>query len=190
MGSLTQFQKSVIIGCILGDGYLRKIPGRKEAFLEINHSIKAKEYVDWKHSVLESICLSGPKERKIGEKRSAYRFFTRQHPEITELWKRFYKDGKKIIPSGMKLDPIILAVWYMDDGSKSKKGDVYLNCQQFDFQSQRRLLHLLRMLGIRARMNKDKKHYRIRVYKESIPHFLSLIKPYIIPSMQYKITGL
>ena len=48
VGSLTQLQKSLIAGSILGDGYMRIIPGRKNAFLEINHSYRAKEYVDWK----------------------------------------------------------------------------------------------------------------------------------------------
>jgi len=190
VGSLTQLQKSVIIGCVLGDGYLRKLPGRKDAFLEINHSFKAKEYVDWKYSILKNICLSPPKKRKLKEGREAYRFFTRQHPEITKIYERFYRSGKKVVPHGMEIDPVILAVWFMDDGSKTKKGDVYLNCQQFDFRSQRRLLHALRMIGIRARMNKDKKYYRIRIYKESIPKFLEIIKPYIIPSMRYKIAGL
>ena len=190
VGSLTRLQKSVIIGCILGDGYLRKIPGRKDAFLEVNHSIKAKEYVDWKYSVLRNICSSLPKRRRIDTKRVAYRFFTCQHPDITRLYERFYRNGKKIIPSEIKLNPIILAVWFMDDGSKTKKGDVYLNCQQFDFHSQRRLLHALRQMGIRARMNKDKKYYRIRIYKESIPRLIELVQPHIIPSMHYKIAGL
>jgi len=190
VGSLTQQQKSIIVGCILGDGYLRKLPGRKDAFLEINHSIKAKEYVDWKYSILKNICKSAPKARKIDEKRIAYRFFTKQHPEITEMYKQFYQSGKKVIPKNFRLDPLMLAVWFMDDGSKTKKGDVYLNCQQFDFQSQRRLLHALRLLKIRARMNKDKKYYRIRIYKESIPRLLELIRPYLVSSMRYKVAGL
>ena len=190
MGSLTQLQKSVIIGCVLGDGYLRKIPGRKDAFLEVNHSIKAKEYVDWKYSLLRNICASSPKKRKIDKIRTAYRFFTRQHPEITELYEKFYLKGKKTIPSGVELNSVILAVWFMDDGSKTKKGDVYLNTQQFDFRSQRRLLHALRLIGIKARMNKDKKYYRIRILRESIGRFVEIIKPCIIPSMRYKIAGL
>ena len=51
VGSLTQFQESVIIGTILGDGYLRIIPGRKNAFLEINHAFREKSYVDWKFKI-------------------------------------------------------------------------------------------------------------------------------------------
>ncbi len=38
VGSLTQLQKSIIIGTILGDGYLRIVKGKKNAILEINHS--------------------------------------------------------------------------------------------------------------------------------------------------------
>jgi len=190
VGSLRPEQKSLIIGCILGDGYLRRLEGRKFAFLEVNHSIKAKDYVDWKYEILKDICKNPPKERIVGEGRVAYRFFTKEHPEIDKLYELFYEKGKKKIPKNFSLDPLALAVWFMDDGSKTKKGDVYLNSQQFDWKSQRRLLHALRMMGIRARMNKDKKYWRIRIKRESIPKFLEIIKPYIHPSMSYKISGL
>ncbi len=187
VGSLNWQQKSVIIGCVLGDGYLRKLEGRKNAFLEVNHSAKAKEYVEWKYRILKEICKSPPKERSIDEKRKALRFYTREHPEITEIYERFYQNGKKVVPKGFELNPLILAVWFMDDGSKTKKGNVYLNTQKFDWKSQRRLLHALRMIGIRARMNKDKKYWRIRIYKESIPRLVELISPYVIKSMRYKL---
>ena len=188
VGSLTQLQKSVIIGSLLGDGYVRIIPGRKEAFLEVNHSIKAKEYVDWKYSVLKELCKSPPQTRKSGENRTAYRFFTRQHPEITDLLKKFYLNGKKIVPSDLELNPMILAVWFMDDGSKSRKFDVYLNTQQLSLSSQKILLNLLRKMGLRARLNKDKKYYRIRFFKESVSKLNQIIAPHIVPSMKYKLS--
>lgn len=187
VGSLTQLQKFVIIGSILGDGYLRIIEGRKDAFLEINHSFKAKDYVDWKYKMLENIVKSKPKSRKGKEGRIAYRFFTRQHPELTDLLEMFYKNGKKIIPTRIKINPIILAVWYMDDGSKCRNSDVYLNTQQFDIEDQKRMLKALRELGLKARLNKDKKYYRIRFLKSSLPRLKKLISKYIIPSMKYKI---
>jgi hypothetical protein len=120
VGNLTQRQKSLIIGCILGDGYLRQLPKRKNAFLEVNHSIKARAYVNWKYSVLKNICESQPEERKI-DKRRGYRFFTKQHPQITELYRKFYEKGRKKIPGGFQLTPLTLAVWFMDDGSRTKK---------------------------------------------------------------------
>lgn len=188
VGSLTQLQYSVIIGSILGDGYVRIIPGRTDALLEINHSIKAKDYVDWKYSVLKDICRSRPVARKIDDKRVAYRFCTRQRPELTELLKRFYRQGRKIIPHDLELNPVILATWFMDDGSKSRKFDVYLNTQQFSVKDQRYLLYLLRKLGLKAKLNKDKRYYRIRFLKESVPIMNQLIDRYVIPSMRYKLS--
>ena len=184
--ALTPEQKALIIGCVLGDGHLRKLEGRKHALLEINHSYKAKDYVDWKYKLLKNIVKSPPKQRRYGN-RIAYRFTTRQHPYLTKLHNQFYQGRKKVIPKGFTLTPLSLAVWFMDDGSCTQKGDVYLNSQQFDLQSQRRLLHALRQLGIRARLNKDKKYYRIRILKESLPRFWEVVAPYIHPSMEYKL---
>lgn len=186
VGSLTQLQRSLIIGSVLGDGYIRIMPGRKDAFLEVNHSLKAKDYVDWKYFVLKNICNSEPKERETNEGRHAYRFFTKQDKEITEIYNLFYRDGKKIIPKELEINPIVLAVWLMDDGSKSN-GGVYLNTQQFSMLDQKRLLHKLREIGLRARLNRDKKYYRIRFLKESIPKLIEIVQPHIIPSMRYKI---
>jgi hypothetical protein len=188
VGSLTQFQKSVIIGSILGDGYIRIASGRKDAFLEMNHSVKAKEYVDWKYSILKNICQSPPHQRRIDEKRVAYRFFTKQHREITNLLNLFYKNGKKAVPFQLKLNSLILAVWFMDDGSKSRKNDIYLNSHQFSLKDQRKLLYLLRELGLKARLNRDKGYYRIRFLKESVPKLNEMIFPFIVPSMKYKLS--
>ena len=142
MGSLTQEQKSLITGTTLGDGYLRIIPRRKNAFLEVNHSANQKDYVDWKYSVLRSIVKSEPKLRNGNGFRVAYRFYTRCLPEITDLFRYFYKDGKKIIPDNLEINPFSLAVWYMDDGSRSG-GSVYLNTQQFSIEDQVKLQNLL-----------------------------------------------
>lgn len=188
VGSLTQHERSIVIGSLLGDGYLRIIPGRRDAFLEINHSIKAREYVDSKYLALRRICTSPPKERISGsEGRRAYRFFTNQNRELTKLYDRFYKNGKKTIPKDLKIDPLALAIWYMDDGSKSRASDIYLNTQQFSLQDQKRLLYKLRELGITGRLNKDKQYYRIRILKEFIPLFVRKIEKHIVPCMHYKL---
>mgnify|MGYP001582192676 CR=1 FL=1 len=187
VGSLTQLQKSLIIGSILGDGYMRIMHGRKNAFLEVNHAYAAKEYFDWKSAVLQSIAGSPPKTRKGNGKRIAYRFYTRQHPEITELFQRFYRNGRKIIPDDITLDALALAVWYMDDGSQCRTSDVYLNTQQFTEQDQVRLIQLLSGMGIESRMNRDKTYWRLRKIKSSLPRFRQLIQKYIVPAMRYKI---
>lgn len=184
---LNQFQKSVIIGTLLGDGYTRIIPGRQDAFLEINHALRQKEYVLWKYDVLKGIRAGAPRERKGNGVRKAIRFYTRQSEELTSLHLMFYKNGKKFIPESLTLDPVMLAVWFMDDGSRCRDSDVYLNTQQFDSTSQKALLRMLADISLDATLNKDKQYQRIRFMKKSIPRLFNLIKPHIIPSMKYKI---
>lgn len=185
--SLNQFQKSMIIGTILGDGYLRIVPGRQNAFLEINHTVNQKEYVMWKYEILKGIRAGAPKERNGNGGRKAIRFHTRQSEELTTIHFDFYQNGEKIIPKDLKLDPLILAVWFMDDGSRCSESDVYLNTQQFNDKNQKILLKALRDIGLDASLNKDKEYKRIRFYKSSVPKLFSLIKAHIIPSMRYKI---
>ncbi len=187
MGSLTQEQKSLIIGTILGDGYLRVIPRRKNAFLEVNHSVHQKDYVDWKYSVLQSIVKSKPKLRNGNGHRIACRFYTRCHSEITDLFRYFYKDGKKVIPNNLVINPFGLAVWYMDDGSKSG-GSLYLNTQQFLEDDQIKLQKLLLdQFGIVSHLNKDKEYKRIRIVKRDAKKFCNIIRQFIPQSMQYKL---
>jgi len=185
-GSLTQLQKSFIIGTLLGDGYIRQAKGRKNAFLEVNHSITQKEYVEWKYSILKNLTRNGPKSRKGNGKRVAYRFFTKQHPEFTKIMELFYKDKKKCIPD-LELDPMMLAVWFMDDGSRCSEDNVYLNTQQFSKDDQYKLLKILEKMGLEATLNRDKEYYRIRFTTSSVSRLFGIINEYIIPSMKYKL---
>ena len=187
VGSLTQLQRSIIIGTLLGDGYLRIVPRRKNAFLEINHSFSQKEYVDWKFEMLKSICKSGPKLRRGNGTRIAYRFTTRQAPEITELHRMFYPDGKKCIPDDITLDPIMLAVWFMDDGSRCSAENVYLNTQEFCPEDQEKCRGMLLHLGIETTLNRDKEYSRVRIRTSSIPKLFEIVTEHIIPSMRYKL---
>lgn len=81
----------------------------------------------------------------------------------------------------------MLAVWFMDDGSRCRESDVYLNTQQFSLHDQEKLRALLKTLDIESSLNKDKEYKRIRIKKSSIPTLFGKISPYILPSMAYKI---
>jgi intein-encoded DNA endonuclease-like protein len=183
VGSLSEVQKQLILGCILGDGYLRK---KTNAHLQITHSITQKEYVDWKYQILKNLVISKPSSYDGNAGRVGYRFFTKSIPEITFFFGRFYKNGVKKVSKNLYLTPFSLAVWYMDDGSKSRNS-CYLNTQNFDLSSQRNLMKALKRLGIKSSLNKDKIYFRIRVAVESVPKMLEMINPYIIRSMRYKL---
>ena len=82
---------------------------------------------------------------------------------------------------------IVLSVWYMDDGSKCRASDVYLNTQQFCHDDQKKILDILKEFGLLATLNRDKKYWRVRFLKRSLSSFKNTISQYIIPSMRYKI---
>ena len=184
MGSLTKRQKAIVIGSILGDGAMRC---KTNALLEINHASKEKEYVDWKFDELSNLVNTPPKIRKGNAGRVAYRFTTRSLPVLTSIYRQFYKNGQKSIPSDLTLHPLSLAVWFMDDGCKSYNA-VYLNTQQFSKEGQDYLIELLKVQhGIKASLNRDKRYYRIRVAVSSIRRFKEIIRPYLLPEFLYKL---
>jgi hypothetical protein len=183
VGSLSEFQRQLIVGCILGDGYMRK---KVNAHLQITHSLKQKEYVDWKHRVLKDLVIKLPSVYKGNAGRFGYRFFTKSLSEITSLYDKFYKNGVKVVPFGFSLTPISLAVWYMDDGSKSRHA-CYLNTQKLDLSSQKNLIEALKKMGIKSSLNRDKSYYRIYIATTSVPRLCQAIHPYIVESMRYKL---
>ena len=187
VGSLTLIQKSIIIGSVLGDGSLRKTQNRCNALLEINHSFSSKEYVDWKYEHLKNLVITPPKKRKNNGKRIAYRFTTRSLPEITQFYNKFYKNNNKIIFENIVLDPLVMAVWFMDDGNKTYNA-LYLNTQQFDLDSQYELINqLFNQWGIESTLNKDKIYFRIRIRTSSTPKFKKIIQSFVLPMFYYKL---
>ena len=157
------------------------------AYLEINHAFSQRALVDWMYAKFKNLVLTPPKWRKGNGKREAYRFFTRSLPELTHFYDRFYKDGKKIIPDNINIDRLSLAIWFMDDGSKSRSS-IYLNTQQFTIDEQKRLIKILDdQFGIRSTLNKDKIYFRIRVRSESSKKMVKLIEKFILPEFRYKL---
>ncbi|PIP20868.1 MAG: hypothetical protein COX40_02480 [Candidatus Omnitrophica bacterium CG23_combo_of_CG06-09_8_20_14_all_40_11] len=183
VGSLTERQKAIIVGSLLGDGAMRC---KTNALLEINHSIKQRDYVEWKFKELKDMVSTRPHKRFGNAGRIAYRFTTRSLPELTDIYRTFYKRGKKIIPGNLKMHPLSLAVWFMDDGCKSYRA-LYLNTQKFNVTEQQKLISLLnKQFDIKASLNKDKTYYRLRIAVSSVAQFLSIIKPYLLPMFCYK----
>ena len=183
VGSLSEAQHSLIVGSLLGDGSMRC---KTHALLEINHSAAQRSYVDWKYRQLAELVATPPSVRLGNGGRVAYRFVTRSHPSLTPYYELFYEPRRKRVPE-LDLSPLSLAVWFMDDGSRSRSA-VYLNTQQFDKAAQWRLVELLqRQWGIKATLNRDKSYYRIRVSVGSMARFGDLVEPHLLPEFRYKL---
>jgi len=186
VGSLSNTQHAILVGSLLGDGTLRKQGLRPNALFEVNHAYAWKDYVDWKYESFRGYVLTPPKSRKGNGRRVAYRFTTRSIPVFTKYHSWFYRNRKKFIPRNLKLDPLILATWYMDDGSKSRSS-CYLNTQQFERDDQEFLINLLqKTFGITSALNRDKEYYRIRITTQGTEILNRIIRPYILPCFEYK----
>ena len=183
VGSLSEVQREIVVGSLLGDGAMRC---KTNALLEINHSSRQRAYVDWKYRQLADLVRTPPRVRKGNGGRIAYRFVTRSLEQLTPYFHLFYGSGKKRVPE-LELTQLTLAVWFMDDGSRSRSS-VYLNTQQYDLASQERLLRLLRtQWGIEATLNRDKTYYRIRISVGAMRRFTELVGPYLLPELRYKL---
>lgn len=180
---LDKNQCDLVIGSLLGDGYLVKTT-RGYAF-RVNHGPAQKDYVDWKYSIVKNLVNSPP---RFAEKCCYFR--TVSHSFFDELHGKFYSVRKKIIPRSLiekHLNPFILAVWIMDDGSKDW-GQLRINSQSFSKNENLFLRDLLQAkLGIITTLNRDKSQYRLRVSSDSMEALKRLTLPYIIPSMLYKL---
>ena len=183
VGSLSGTQRDIVIGSLLGDGSMRC---RANALLEINHSISQRAYVDWKYAELADLVSTPPRRRSGNGNRVAYRFVTRSLPELTPYFREFYYSGKKRIPMSVDLTPLTMAVWFMDDGSRSRRA-VYLNTQQFSREEQHRLLRMLReQWDLTGSLNRDKSYFRIRISVESTKRFREIIDPHMLSELRYK----
>jgi ubiquinol-cytochrome c reductase cytochrome b subunit len=102
--------------------------------------------------------------------------------------------GHKTVPLWISdyLTPLALAVWIMGDGSVASSG-MKLCTNVFTFSDVQFLcLVLYEKYGIRAKPNLaggGPDQFVVYVYKESMPLLSQLVRPYIVPSMHYKLNG-
>ena len=159
---------------------------KTNALLEINHSYRQRSYVEWKYRHLAELVGTPPRTRRGNGGRVAFRFVTRSLPALTPYYRLFYEGGRKRVPD-VELSPLALAVWFMDDGCRSRNA-VYLNTQQFALSEQRRLLRMLeRQSGIDGALNRDKSYRRIRIIVDGTKRLTAMIEPYLLPELRYKL---
>jgi hypothetical protein len=194
---LTKQQTSVLIGTILGDGFLQKT-GEKNARLRLEHSQKQKDYVLWKGMIFGRLFQGKPSllERIHPISKTTYKYCRWQSstcPAFGKWRKYFYPNGKKIIPNNIGnflTEPISLAVWYMDDGYFNKidrNSYIYLG---------RILLSEAEILQKAINKNfailvtiydKKNKGFALFFGAKETKELQKIIKPFIIESLQYKL---
>jgi len=197
MMKLTKQQTNVLVGTILGDGFLQKT-GEKNARLRLEHSQKQKDYVLWKGNIFGRLFQGKPNylERIHPKSREAYKYCRWQSstgPAFGKWRKYFYPNGKKIIPKDIRCfmtEPIALAVWYMDDGYFNKMDrNSYIYFGRVT-RAEAEILQkaIKKNFGIEATIyDKKNKGFALFFGATETKKLQTLIRPFIIESLQYKL---
>lgn len=195
---LSSTQKEIIYGLILGDAFLQKT-GIQNARLRLEHSQKQEAYMAWLHQQLENLFAHEPtRMTRIhpGTKKTYgyVRLQSHSSPWFGKLQKVFYQNGIKTIPEDIERflkTSRTLAVWYMDDGhyyQRDKSAHIYL--QKLSEKECDRLVQTFeKQFLIRPKIycRPDRKACQLTFNGQNLKRFVRLIRPYIIPSMEYKL---
>lgn len=186
---LNNYQKDILIGTLLGDSGLYKEGWAKNYRLQIEQGDKQKDYLFWKFDIFRNCCFSEPSYQN---RNKSWRIRTLSHDEFNRYASEFYRDKKKVIPQSLihYLNPLVLAVWFMDDGALGPRGEGYIiNTQSFSYKENEYLrLCLEKNFALKKiSIHKDKQWWRLYIKKRFMNDFRNLISSYIISSMRYKL---
>ena len=213
---LTELQKEVLDGIMLGDGCLYKPKASPNQNAQLIYLSKSEQHVKFVGQYFENILSDeGYTYRKIFDKRTnkyyeQNKFRTIHCTGLTEQYKRWYPNGKKIIPNDLILTPLKCLMWYIRDGSISLNGShrtqaIRFSTDCFEIIQQETILipQLQNFNAVLYKSSKNKQGktvYNIRIPHKSIRTFLEYIgecpfldytykwkfKPYILKPFEVK----
>lgn len=112
---LTDTEKQIVLGTLLGDGYLSKTT--RSYRLALCHSKSQYEYLKWKKEKLSSV-IHADLYHYEDDTHNQYHIKSISHPYFKKLHNQLYTPKKTITRKYLdKINSLGLAVWYMDDGS-------------------------------------------------------------------------
>jgi recombination protein RecA len=207
---LTQEQKDVIVGSLLGDGNLQtETRGRTWRYRALQQD-RHREYLEYKYNVLKNLCSTGIISSEISDERTGkvYKrnYFNTQFHECFKHYgnifytydpnlNKFVKDIPKTIEQ--VLTPRALAIMYQDDGALKWKGhsnSMRICTESFTLEGLNRFKSAMKNLyNINITLNAKKKNgvvvgYRVAIPEASSAAFVRLIEPYLINCMKYKVS--
>lgn len=205
----TADQEQVVLGSLLGDGYIAP-----NGIFQESHSLAQSGYLQWKREVLGSFVARDVNAQRASSGFGGAPYVASIHTKSTAYFRRLRRDfygenGVKILSHGLldRIDARGLAVWFGDDGcsflaSTSTHAStscyvVNLATNGFDGTSVEYLVDWLqRRWGIKfsARKVDDKRRaedapeqWALWAYGDHAERFLAVIAPYLHPSLAGKL---
>lgn len=189
--SVTTLQEEVFISMAIGDGCIFKSKGNTNYRMNLAHCEKQKGYFLEKYNIIKSFIGVNYKfysslDKRTGKVYHHYKLQTKVNPYFSRLYRRFYKDGKKIIPSSLADDitPRILAYKYFDDGNKVRSAH-QIAMNDFDEESINNFRDiLLNKFGIASTFQAGGTIYIPKKYSQD---FIRIVKPFATSDVLYKL---
>ncbi len=191
MSKSTAFAVDAFEGELLGDGCL--CIGRRYTNACFRLQAKAEGQVLFAYDALYGL---GGRPISFVRRSSGYRvtptkmwqWVSRRSEFLTDQYRRWYLNGKKIVPADFNLTALSALHWYIGDGSlHPTQAQVVLCTDNFDDVSVRRLetqLSCRELLPKRRRTNKG--HVRLALTGSCVDKFLSWIGPCPVPELSHK----
>lgn len=192
---LSQQQREVLTGLLLGDAHLETQNQGRTYRLKIEQSLKHQDYVQHLYEVFKPWVLTPPQPKERSSRGYTSRncwFQTVSHGAFRFYAHQFYVEGQRRVPRLIHrwLTRRALTYWFMDDGSmkSSQSKGVILNTQSYPLNDIQRLVDVLQeKFGLQAKPRKQQEGFQIYISGKSYERFRELVEPHLIAPMRYKL---
>jgi hypothetical protein len=190
---LTPEQHQILIGSLMGDGHMAATSNTSARFNE-SHSADQEEYLLWKSGILNPYVSSTTATRKTDKDSGTIyhgkAFTTHSCTQLRHYYDLFYPapDRKRVFPWSLpkEMTPLVLAVWYMDDGGLANKYHPRIAFGLCDL-SLERAMRALRKLGLKPTLTGDTSRDMMIGFPGQSDKFFDLIRPHVPPCMNRKL---
>ena len=193
MFKLPRYQQAAIVGLLLSDGWLSYSSDKsKHPRFGFEQAFSQSSYVWSVFGIFSHYCYSLPRyktKNRNNRQTSSVAFATRSMPCLVEFFNGFYLNGKKVVPENIYniLAPVSLAHLIMGDGT-AVSGGIRICTDSFTVQDTVRLINVLIIkYRLKCTLHMAENKPRIFISSKSMDLLTSIINPYIIPSMKYKL---
>lgn len=189
---------SVFFGSLLGDAFAECRAGSTRVCFQQENSNAS--YLSWLHGFFATRGYCNPNkpkyQRRIGKQgkiRFVLRFKTYSFRSLTWMHTLFYENQVKKIPESVFLDlfltPQALAVWIMDDGTRSGSG-LSIATYSFVYADLLRMqAFLTQKYGLKVSVNKSgvKHQFILYFHKKTMGILVNRVEPFMVENMKYKL---
>lgn len=182
---LTQYEKSVVEGSLLGDGSIPKTEFGNERFTVSNNKIAYLKYIrnQLNDELFNDGWLSNRKDRNTanGELK------TKCTSEFTQLRDDWYDETKKL-PEQFTLDTVNLKHWYIQDGSvtNENRNPVISICWPTEDEVERLVKEVKNLIGDASLYENNRGEYTIYIPSDYVDSFFGMIGSCPVDSYKYK----